>query len=222
MNQREAELTRAVLDTFPDLAATTSGLEWKAPLERDGFDEPQDLRFLTAIGCERLADRLRAFWPAKGPVWDALAIGQGGEVLLVEAKSHPAEIYGGGTQASPAARERIESAMRQTQRALGVPEKPEQWLDPLRPDQPGHSSVYQSANRYAHLCWLRREGVEAWLAHVLFTDDPTWQPTSREAWEAKLPDIEEDLGLNGTRVPHADHVFLPGLDPENELEGIPV
>ena len=95
VNRHSAELTRAILDTFPDLAAKTSELDWKAPLERDGFDEPQDLRFLTAIGCERLADSLRAFWPAGGPVWDALAIGRGGEVVLVEAKSHPAEIYGG-------------------------------------------------------------------------------------------------------------------------------
>ena len=36
---------------------------------------------------------------------------------------------------------------------------------------------------------------------MLFTDDPTWQPTSRETWDAELGHIEEDLGLSGTRVP---------------------
>jgi hypothetical protein len=82
---------------------------------------------------------------------------------------------------------------------------------PLRPNDPGHSSVYQSANRFAHLLWLRERGIEAWLVHVLFHDDPTYRGTTRKEWEAALPQIEDDLGLRGVTVPHAGHVFLPGL-----------
>jgi hypothetical protein len=219
VNRRGDLLTSAVFEAFPELAERTSSLEWKAPLEREGFVEPQDLRFLEAVGCEHLAKRLSEFWPPGGPVWDALAVGSGGEVVLVEAKSHPAEIYGGGTGASPASRQLIEAAIRETQSSLGIPEDPERWLDPLRPDEAGHSSVYQSANRYAHLYWLRREGVEAWLVHVLFTEDPTWQPTSREVWEAALTRIEDDLGLRGVRVPYAGHAFLPGIEPSAKALG---
>jgi hypothetical protein len=48
----------------------------------------------------------------------------------------------------------------------------------------GPSSVYQSANRYAHLYWLReRIKVEAWLVHVLIVDDETFRTTTRADWE---------------------------------------
>jgi hypothetical protein len=221
VNRRPRELTRQILEAFPELAKRVSDLEWRAPLETAGFQEPQDVRFLSAIGREALSGRLAEFWPTRGPVWDALAVGASGEVVLVEAKSHPAEIYGGGTKASPASRQRIEKALRETQRELGISEAPEQWLDPLRPDDPGHSSVYQSANRYAHLHWLRGEGVEAWLVHVLITDDPTWKPTSREVWEEALPGIEHDLGLGSADTPYADHVFLPGRLPDDVLTVVP-
>ena len=90
-------------------------------------------------------------------------------------------------------------------------------MDPLRPDEPGHSSVYQSANRYAHLYWLAGEGIEAWLVHLLFVDVPTFGRAAREAWEAALPQIENDLGLRGVRVPNATHVFLPGLNPHDYM-----
>jgi len=100
---------------------------------------------------------------------------------------------------------------------LGLAEEPERWMDPLRPEEHGHSSVYQSANRYAHLYWLRKLGIEAWLVHLLFVEDPTFGRTSREIWEAAVPQIEDDLGLRGIRVPYATHVFLPGLDPDAAL-----
>jgi hypothetical protein len=61
-----------------------------------------------------------------------------------------------------------------TQLRLGMAADADRWIRPLRPDLPGHSSVYQSANRYAHLYWLRDKGIDAWLVHVLFCDDPTY------------------------------------------------
>jgi hypothetical protein len=85
-------------------------------------------------------------------------------------------------------------------------------MNPLRPDEPGHSSVYQTANRYAHLLWLRDQGVDAWLVHLLVVDDPTYGSTPREEWNRKLPGVERDLGLDGIEVPHASHVFVAGLE----------
>ncbi len=65
----------------------------------------------------------------------------------------------------------------------------------------GHSSLYQSANRYAHLYWLREvAGVDAWLTHLLFVDDPTYGATSQELWEEKLPELEPATsGVTGRR-----------------------
>jgi hypothetical protein len=152
---------------------------------------------------------------AQGPVWDVLAAldfpdGTKG-ALLVEGKSHPKEIYGGGCAATETSRRRIVEALRATQDWLGVDIPVETWLDPLRPDEPGHSSVYQSANRYAHLYWLRKiAGVDAWLVHLLFVNDPTFGTTSREEWDFALPRIEADLGLTDVQIPYAGHVFLPG------------
>jgi hypothetical protein len=209
------ELTKAVLDQVPDLAERADTLEWRAPLP-PSFDEPRDVAFLRALDLEHLAAALSEFWPSRGPVWDALAVvrlrGGGAGVLLCEGKSHPAEVYGGGTKATERSRTKIAQALEATQTWLGVPPRAELWMDPLRPDQPGHSSLYQSANRYAHLYWLRElQGIEAWLVHLLFVDDPTYGTTSRAEWDRALPAVEEDLGLAGKHVPFAAHVFLPGL-----------
>jgi hypothetical protein len=215
VNEHTDALTAAVLDQVPDLAERASSLEWRAPLAPK-FKEPRDQPFLKAIAREALADSLREFWPARGPVWDALAVvnlrGGGSGVLLCEGKSHPAEVYGGGTKAGKRSRARIAAALAETQAWLGLPREPERWMDPLRPQQRGHSSVYQSANRYAHLYWLREcAGVEAWLCHLLFVDDPTYGTTSRECWDKKLSEIKHDLGLGVSVFPYADHVFLTGL-----------
>jgi hypothetical protein len=211
VNLAPSELSAAVIGELPELEGRE--LRWVAPLEQAAFAEPRDRAFLNAIGCEHLETALASFWPVRGPVWDALGVTGDRAVVLVEAKSHPQEIYGGGTKAGPVSRKQIKKALAETQRWLGVDERPERWMDPLRPEEPGHSSVYQSANRYAHLYWLRQQGIDASLVHLLFVDDPTFGRTSREVWEAALPQVEDDLGVRGVRVPHARHIFLPGLDP---------
>jgi hypothetical protein len=219
VNLAPSKLSAAIVGELSELKGRE--LRWVAPLEETGFAEPRDRAFLKAIGCEHLKTSLASFWPVRGPVWDALAVTGDGAVVLVEAKSHPKEIYGGGTKASPVSRKQITKALAETQRWLGLDEVPERWMDPLRPEERGHSSVYQSANRYAHLYWLRQQGIEAWLVHLLFVDDPTFGGTSRAAWEAALPQVEDDLGLRGVRVPYAKHVFLPGLDPVKTIGGAP-
>ncbi len=218
VNEHRDNLDMAVLDQMPSLAERAFSLDWRAPLAPE-YEEPRDRAFLKAVGREDLTGSLRKFWPARGPVWDALAVvnlRRGGHgVLLCEGKSHPAEVYGGGTKAGQRSRDRIAVALAQTQKWLRTPRDPQRWMDPLRPEERGYSSVYQSANRYAHLYWLREiAGVEAWLCHLLFVDDPTYGKTSRECWDEKLPEIERDLGLEGRAVPFVGHAFLPGLPQE--------
>ena len=209
VNRRAANLSRVVLDALPSLRERTTRLCWTAPLESDSFREPQDREFLRVVGYEDLVERLETFWPAGGPVWDALALavfpaGRPG-VVLAEGKSYPEEYHGNGCQASKPSRTRILAALARTQQWLGATGEPARWLGP----------PYQSANRYAHLYWLREVvSVEAWLVHLLFTDDRTHRPASRADWEAALPGIHAELGMPGPRGPWAADIFLPALAAE--------
>ena len=208
VNRRAGALSQAVLERFPDLAAERPKICWTAPLEHEAFAEPRDGEFLRAVGYADLAAELGAFWPARGPVWDALAIavfptGRPG-VVLAEGKSYPDELLGPGTQAGELSRARIAEAIASTQRWLRLPEAPEEWL----------ADGYQTANRLAHLYWLREvAGVPAWFVHVLFTDDHTHQAVSRESWEAALAGFKRSMKLDGRDTPYAAEVFLPALDP---------
>jgi hypothetical protein len=123
-------------------------------------------------------------------------------VLLAEGKSYPDELFGGGCQATEPARSQISAAIARTQRWLGIDEDPERWMGRL----------YQTANRLAHLCWLREVvGARAWLVHLLFVGD-SHGPTTREQWVAALETANAELGLTGIAVPHVGHVLLDARD----------
>jgi hypothetical protein len=204
VNKRTSQLNEALAAAFPDLDAADIG--WSSPLANDGHREYWDKPFLERVGLTQHADQLKAFWPAGGPHWDALAGVRfdGSErpgVILGEGKSYPGEFYGGGCAAKPgsASCELTETSLYWTGQQLGVIGKTaDDWCGPL----------YQSANRLAHLCWLRSLGVRAWLVHLLFTADPHG-PTTEPEWLAALEKTDQELGLAGIRVDHAGHVFLP-------------
>jgi Swiss Army Knife protein, DSP-PTPase phosphatase domain len=207
VNRRPSALTQAVLEQIPSLADTGARLCWISPLEHEAFAEWQDKAFLQAVGLGPLADELATFWPKGGPVWDALAVAllpEGGhDVVLVEAKSHVDELYSGGCKASARSRTKIAAALEQTKQWLGVEPNPEAWMGRL----------YQTANRYAHLYWLREVArVPTWLVYVLFLDDRTHLGASRQTWEVELPRAKAELGLVGP-VPYSAEVFLPALAP---------
>lgn len=213
VNRRSAELSKCVLDALPSLASLNAALQWVSPLESENFVEYQDRAFLTAVGLDQVARPLSKFWPRGGPTWDALAAvqvagGQGrGGVLLVEAKSHPPEVYGGGCRASPRSRRRIEAALERTRRWLGVPE-----------DADWTGALYQSANRLAHLYFFREvASIPAWLVNVYFLRDPH-TPTTRKEWRLALAQVKAELGLRGIAVPHTAELFLEARD-RRELTG---
>lgn len=203
VNARQEELDAAILRGLAVPAATT--LEWRSPLAADGFVEFRDAAFLRELGLSELAPDLEAFWPVGGPRWDALARAQSPDgrtgALLAEGKSYPAEMAGGGCKATEPARARIGAAFAATQHDLGLPEEPERWM----------GRFYQFANRLTYYRWLRRMGVEAWLVHVLFVNDPHGS-TSEAGWDAALETMHGELGLSESSLEGVGAVMLPALD----------
>jgi hypothetical protein len=190
------ELSRAVADALLPNRLDASAIRWVSPLETEKYCEYQDEEFLRVVGAGRLAPELRRFWPRGGPCWDALARLESGGCVLVEAKSHVPELYGNGCAASGRSRSLISSSVGLTKNWLGL-EVDADWLGPL----------YQSANRLAHLYFLREIGkIEAFLVNVYFIGDPH-SPTTRQQWDDGIGCANEQLGIT-VRVPHSGSVLL--------------
>jgi hypothetical protein len=173
--QRAVNDRSTVLDArlLPLLKGARS-IAWWSPLRRDDFAEYSDADFLKLVGLEKWSGALAEYWPRRGPQWDALGVSDQGDILLVEAKAHLAEMCSSATQASPASRNRIQSALSETALAFKA-----------EPRAPWTDVFYQLANRLAHLHFLRSRGVTAWLILSNFIGDLDMKgpQTSRE-WEA--------------------------------------
>jgi hypothetical protein len=206
VNRRQDELSRSVINAVGSLPPDAQ-VVWKSPLEGEKFAEYRDLAFLRAIEVESLWQGLKGFWPRMGPVWDGLAVivtpdrdSPPWGVVLVEAKSYPAEIYGAGCQASSKSRQTIESALKETQEWLGLPSREQSWPFWVGP-------LYQTANRLAHLHFFRREGIRASLLNVYFLNDPH-SPTTLDEWNSALPCPKAQLGVKDMWPECAVEVFL--------------
>jgi hypothetical protein len=115
---------------------------------------------------------------------------------LVEGKSYPAELLGGGCKAAEPARTRIEMSLNAAKARFNARPNAD-WLGPL----------YQYANRLAHVHFLRDMcGVPAFLANLCFVDDPHCA-TSETEWRARLRELKVQLGFSDG-VPHTVDVFL--------------
>ena len=160
VNEHPGILTQAVGTALGLNDEILSGLSWVSPLRAESYREYRDGDFLRTVGLGHLEDALKKFWPQRGPCWDALARIPNG-CILVEAKSHVPEVYGGGCGAGEISRPKIAEALEHTKQWMGV--RPEvNWLGQL----------YQSANRYAFLYFLREIcGVEAYLVNVYLVGD---------------------------------------------------
>lgn len=178
-------LQRAV-ETCPDLLqpAGLPPIHWLSPRRDDDFAEYRDGAFLDLLDLGALRPALRAFWPARGPQWDAL--GRAGETrVLVEAKAHVRELLSPPSAAKPASHERIAKSLDRVKTALGADERSD-WARVL----------YQYANRLAHLWFLRDQGVDARLLFVDFVGDEERNgPQSPEAWAATYQVADHALGL---------------------------
>lgn len=206
VNRRQDELSRTVIHAIGGLPPDAQ-VVWKSPLEVERFAEYQDLAFLRAIELESLWQGLKGFWPRRGPVWDGLAVivtpdndSRPWGVVLVEAKSYPAEIYGPGCQALSKSRQAIESALKETREWLGLHSEGQSWPFWAGP-------LYQTANRLAHLHFFHGEGLHAWLLNVYFLNDPH-SPTTLEEWQRALSCPKAQLGIKDMSLSCAVEVFL--------------
>jgi hypothetical protein len=218
---RRAVLDEKMLTALPSLeGAGTTTLSWRSPLQQPlfatdhPFHEYRDGKVFDAVGRPDLRAKWAEYWPGRSQRWDGLAVARdaSGAVVgpvLVEAKSYLAEFRptSGGTRAEGDRLELIERRLRETRKWLEVAETSDvarRWLGPL----------YQSANRFATLCFFRSfcdPPVDAWLLNLYFVNDTTHSneklATSQQQWENELPGAERDLGLEGKHVPHSGRAY---------------
>jgi hypothetical protein len=197
VNDLDRPLDRAVLAHLP----SATRIEWLSPIAADDFAEYRDADFLDRLGLQRLAGPLAAFWPARGPQWDALGRSDAGQLLLVEAKAHVGEVCSPGSKAGSVSMDRIKASLAATVEALGA--------EPLAPWE---TAFYQLANRLAHLQFLRAHGVDAWLVLVNFVGDRDMNgPTGEEAWRAAYDVVWHVMGLPKRHglSPYIIEVFPP-------------
>jgi hypothetical protein len=178
---RPAVIDALILPSIPG----ASRIDWLSPLSSDEFAEYRDRAFLEQIGHPDLTRALAAFWPSRGPQWDALGRTDTGEIILVEAKAHIDEMFSSGSQASAESLKQITSALNQTISAFSA--KPViDWVGPL----------YQMANRLAHLQFLTGQGVATRLVFVCFVGDAEMKgPERADEWRGALQVARRMLGL---------------------------
>jgi hypothetical protein len=197
VNERTSNFNSAIARSLSKYSLAANDIQWVSPLAADTYSEYRDSEFLERVGLGRLASALQEFWPRGGPCWDALARIKGG-CVVIEAKSHVPEIYGGGCGASPNSKKKIQAALDETKDWLGV-SRDVDWTGQL----------YQSANRYASLYFLRQiGGVPAYLVNVYFVGDTISKtPLTREDWDATIGRVNRELGLV-REVPYSGAIFL--------------
>ncbi|MCV0397633.1 MAG: hypothetical protein K5872_17485 [Rhizobiaceae bacterium] len=169
-------------------------------MEADEWAEYRDAAFLARVGLDRLTGPLAAFWPVRGPQWDALGLA-GESVVLVEAKAHLDELFSPPCAAGTSSLHRIDHALNSVREALGV-RGGASWTD----------RFYQLANRIAHLYFLRSHGVDARLLLVGFVGDAEMGgPLDAGEWETAYRTAAYAMGLARRHAlsPFIHHVHPP-------------
>jgi hypothetical protein len=201
VNRRTNELSAAILAALTPRVPVDSTIYWVSPLEAEKFMEYCDADFLRVLGLSRLAEQLSDFWPTGGPNWDGLAVIRKGEsvfgYVLAEAKSYVGEMESSCAARSQASVSKIDAALIRAKHWLSVAQNID-WK----------TGLYQSANRLAHLYFLRELASEAvWLVNLCFVGD-SHHPTSAAEWKSGLAESKRRLGLAAT-IPWVSDVLLP-------------
>jgi len=181
--------------------AQGKSLTWRSPLEKDSFREYRDNAALREAGLSELREPLHSFWPARGPVWDAIGSTSEGHPLFMEGKAHIPEAASPATKASPGSLRLIEQSLTKA-RKFYAPKAVADWS----------IHFYQYANRLAYQYFLREmNGINSTLVFLYFlNDDDMGGPTSEEEWQGSSHLIHAVLGVPKDLTPHG--VFSVFLD----------
>jgi len=158
-----------------------------SPLESEKYHEYRDGAAFKRLGIQsRLGTPLSEFWPARGPVWDGLAVIGSGTPLLLEAKAHIPESASPGTKATPKSRTLIEKSLVEARRYIS-PRSKAIWS----------STFYQYANRLAFQYYLRRvNDIRSRLVFLYFTNAVDVDgPRTVQEWKGAIRLIHSVLGI---------------------------
>jgi len=175
-------------------------IEWRSPLEADGFREYRDMAALRQLGIASLPKRkLSDFWPQRGPVWDALGKTSDGQYIFVEAKAHVAEAASPATRANLTSITLIQKSLKEAQQHF-APQSQADWSN----------TFYQYSNRLAHHYLFHT--VNNFPSHMVFlyfinaTDMNG--PKSEIEWQGAIKLIHSALGLVQTNHLGVHEVFM--------------
>jgi hypothetical protein len=123
---------QVLVNRFPDMFTNkikenivikSNRIDWVSPLKDDDYSEYRDNGFIEKLVIQNLKLPLAAFWPAKGPQWDALGKGDHEEYFLVEAKANIDEIVSAETKATGKSLELIKKSLDGLKKYLKVNNK---------------------------------------------------------------------------------------------------
>jgi len=186
---------QVLVNRFPDvfthkikekIVIKSNRIDWVSPLKDDDYSEYRDNGFIERLVIQNLKLPVSAFWPKRGPQWDALGKGGDEEYFLVESKANIDEIVSPETKATGKSLELIKKSLDGLKKYLKVNNKVD-WS----------GTFYQYTNRLAHLYFLRvLNKLPANLIFVYFIgDDSVSGPKSVEEWNAALTIMKKYLGL---------------------------
>ncbi len=188
---------QVLINDFPQLLEAkireklTFSLEkivWLSPKKEDDYAEYRDEQFLLKLCLDPKEIKLHTFWPPRGPQWDGLGKTSLGEVFLLEAKANIPELV-----TSPTGAKKGSSSFRLIMKSLTETKR---YLQ-SRSEANWASYFYQYGNRLAHLYYLRRKRIKAYLVFLYFAGDSTVNgPKTEDEWKAALQIMKKYLGVD--------------------------
>ncbi len=191
------------------LKSSPGKIQWLSPLKCDGYKEYRDSEFLDRLEISLSKFPRSRFWPELGPKWDGLGKADKGQILLVEAKSHVAELRSTLGAKNPISLTKIHSSLNETKGYIHrSSEYAVDWT----------TGVYQYANRLAHLYLFHKlNGLDAYLVLLYFLNDremasgDTFVPATPAEWESVIRYQDRIMGIR-QRHPLSDRIIHAFID----------
>ena len=191
VNERRELLERHLAEALG--IVDCEGIHWLSPLKDDGYAEYSDQAFLERLDITLESESLGSFWPKGGPVWDALAKTERGNLILVEAKAHISELVSPPTGATEPSLTKIRESLNATKEFLGSSSEAD-WS----------TCFYQYTNRLAHLYLLRElNALAAFLIFVYFDNDKNMGgPSTHAEWGPRSTYWSHSSDFTGISFPN--------------------